>query len=111
MQQNIQFSNKLSVRELAWGNKRDDRYNQVSLILLTDVLYNQSSHDVLLDTLDWLLDNEDCKALLAYKERNPDEREFFIKVEARGWQCERVLNQEHLVCEIYWIQKSPTYIH
>lgn len=97
---------RIDVKELSWGPEKDDQYQDVDLVLLTDVLYNQSSHDVLLDTLDWLLDNKNCKALLAYKERNPDEREFFTKVEKRGWKCTQVEGVDHLVCEVYWISKS-----
>jgi predicted nicotinamide N-methyase len=110
MQQNVDLmkkgSTEMIVAELAWGPKKQERYNQVDLVLLTDVLYNQSSHDLLLDTLDWLLDNKDCKALLTYKERNPDEREFFTKVNSKGWKCNRVEGDDHLVCEVYWIEKK-----
>lgn len=109
MQQNVDLmktkSTEMIVAELSWGPEKQERYKDVKLVLLADVLYNQSSHDLLLDTLDWLLDNKSCKALLAYKERNPDEREFFTKVNAKGWKCNRVKNYDHLVCEIYWIEK------
>lgn len=111
MQQNVDLmENKkvveMVVKELSWGPNRLEEYKHVNLVLLTDVLYNQSSHDLLLDTLDWILDNDHCKALLTYKERNPDEREFFTKVEKRGWQCTRVENCSELVCEVYWIEKN-----
>lgn len=109
MEQNVSLLKnsevQIYVKELPWGPEKDDQYQDVDLVLLTDVLYNQSSHDVLLETLDWVLENENCKALLAYKERNPDEREFFTKVEQRGWQCNRVDNVNHLICEVYWISK------
>lgn len=108
MQQNVDLmeSKKLDmvVRELSWGPEKQLEYKSVNLVLLTDVLYNQSSHDLLLETLDWLLDNEDAKALLTYKERNPDEREFFTKVEKRGWKCDLVPS-DNLICEVYWIGK------
>ncbi|CAO3674532.1 unnamed protein product [Rhizopus stolonifer] len=106
MQQNVDLMKTkeiMRVRELSWGNQRQDEYEDVDLILLTDVLYNQSSHDLLLDTLDWLLDNQDAKALLSYKERNPDEREFFEKVTARGWSLERIPTDT--MFETYWIFK------
>ncbi|KAL9547483.1 hypothetical protein MBANPS3_006149 [Mucor bainieri] len=112
MQQNVdlmaphQTKVEMLVKELSWGPEKQDEYSHVDLVLLTDVLYNQGSHDVLLDTLDWLLDNDSCKALLTYKERNPDERVFFDKVAQRGWNCQRVENYPHLVCEVYWITKN-----
>lgn len=111
MQQNVDLmKNKkveMVVKELSWGPVKQEEYSDVNLVLLTDVLYNQGSHDVLLETLDWILDNQDAKALLTYKERNPDEREFFTKVEKRGWKCDRIIadNCPDLVCEVYCIQK------
>ncbi|KAI7901955.1 putative methyltransferase-domain-containing protein [Cokeromyces recurvatus] len=97
---------KIFIHELAWGSEKQDIYGDVNLLLLTDVLYNQSSHDLLIATLDWMLDNPECKALLSYKERNPDERVFFTKIKEKGWKCERVDNYDHLICEIYWIYKT-----
>lgn len=117
MQQNVDLmknTNKVEmfVRELSWGPGKLSKYNDVDLVLLTDVLYNQGSHDVLLDTLDWLLDNAGCRALLSYKERNPDEREFFEKVTTqRNWNCQKVEGYGHLVCEVYWITKQSTIKH
>lgn len=111
MQQNVDLmeskKSDMVVKELSWGPEKQVEYKDVNLVLLTDVLYNQSSHDLLLETLDWLLDNQDAKALLTYKERNPDEREFFTKVEKRGWKCDRVItdNCDDLICEVYWIAK------
>ncbi|OAD04309.1 hypothetical protein MUCCIDRAFT_79426 [Mucor lusitanicus CBS 277.49] len=109
MQQNVDLMSdtkvEMLVKELSWGPEKQDQYSDVDLVLLTDVLYNQGSHDVLLDTLDWLLDNDNCRALLTYKERNPDEREFFEKVALRKWKCQRVQSYSHLVCEVYWISK------
>jgi predicted nicotinamide N-methyase len=111
MQQNVDLMKNESkvemiVKELSWGPDKQQEYRDVNLVLLTDVLYNQSSHDLLLDTLDWILDNENSKALLTYKERNPDEREFFTKVTNRGLKCNRVIEKcDDLVCEVYWIEK------
>lgn len=111
MQQNVDLMNtntvEMIVKELSWGPKKSQEYSDVNLVLLTDVLYNQGSHDVLLETLDWILDNDNAKALLTYKERNPDEREFFTKVEKRGWQCQRIIEDscDDLICEVYYIQK------
>ncbi|CAO3609238.1 unnamed protein product [Mucor hiemalis] len=110
MQQNVNLMQNeskvdMAVKELSWGPEKLENYADVDLVLLTDVLYNQSSHDLLLDTLDWILDNKGCRALLTYKERNPDEREFFTKVKNRGWKCTRVEGCDELVCEVYWIEK------
>ncbi|KAI8878639.1 hypothetical protein K501DRAFT_195375 [Backusella circina FSU 941] len=96
---------KIIVNELAWGPDADPLYDNVDLVLLTDVLYNQSSHDVLLDTLNWLL-KPATKALLAYKERNPDERVFFTKVKERGFECKPVNNDQNVLWEFYWIEKA-----
>jgi SAM-dependent methyltransferase len=98
---------EMIVEELAWGPDADPRYNHVDLVLLTDVLYNQSSHDVLLDTLSWLL-KPGTKALLAYKERNPDERAFFTKVKERGFECNFVNNDHNALWEFYWIEKQSS---
>ncbi|KAK4518445.1 uncharacterized protein ATC70_008663 [Mucor velutinosus] len=110
MQQNVDLMShtkvEVLVKELSWGPEKQNQYSDVDLVLLTDVLYNQGSHDLLLATLDWLLDNDNCRALLTYKERNPDEREFFEKVSQREWKCQRVENYPHLVCEVYWITKN-----
>lgn len=111
MQQNVDLMKNESkvdmiVKELSWGPEKQQKYIDVNLVLITDVLYNQSSHDLLLDTLDWILDNEGAQALLTYKERNPDEREFFTKAATRGLKCDRVVdNCDGLVCEVYWIKK------
>ncbi|KAI8067591.1 putative methyltransferase-domain-containing protein, partial [Gongronella butleri] len=87
-----------------WDDEDATRYD---LILLADVLYNQGSHDILLDTLNWLLAGPDAKVLLAYKERNPDERSFFTKVGARHWKCTRIEEQDDpSVFEFYWISKK-----
>ncbi|KAI8997333.1 putative methyltransferase-domain-containing protein [Pilobolus umbonatus] len=109
MQQNVDINHaeNIEVAELSWGShSADDRYKTVNLVLLTDVLYNQGSHDVLLDTLEWLLENENSKALLSYKERNPAERDFFMKIKSRGFMYEQVMGTEHLICEVYWITKE-----
>lgn len=110
MQQNVDLmenNNSVFVKELSWGSERQEEYKHVNLILLTDVLYNQSSHDLLLDTLDWLLENENSRALLSYKERNPDEREFFEKVKTRGWSIEKTKGIiDNPMFEIYWLFKK-----
>ncbi|KAI9014380.1 hypothetical protein CLU79DRAFT_721790 [Phycomyces nitens] len=98
---------EMVVKPLEWGPlPKEPSWLEmpVDVVLLTDVLYNQGSHDVLLDTLDWLV-QEQTKILLAYKERNPDERIFFEKLKQRNYQAVQV-EEEDLVCEIYWIQKS-----
>ncbi|KAI8391323.1 putative methyltransferase-domain-containing protein [Radiomyces spectabilis] len=93
------------VEALEWGDKKATPWmGPVDLILLTDVLYNQGSHDVLLDTVDRLM-RGNTKTLLAYKERNPDERVFFTKIKERGWRCVRD-EDTAFSCEIYWIEPA-----
>ncbi|CAO3665364.1 unnamed protein product [Rhizopus microsporus] len=107
MQQNVDLMKTkdiVSVRELPWGGVRQEEYKDADLVLLTDVLYNQSSHDVLLDTLDWLLDNKNSRALLSYKERSPEERVFFEKVKQRQWVIERIMPADSIF-EFYWLYK------
>ncbi|KAF7724485.1 hypothetical protein EC973_000935 [Apophysomyces ossiformis] len=105
MEQNAQLQNDpcIHVKTLEWG-PGTPWLPSVDIVLLTDVLYNQSSHDDLLLTLDWLMGKE-TRVLLAYKERHSDEREFFRKVEQRQWSCVQVQAPD-LICEIYWIQKA-----
>jgi predicted nicotinamide N-methyase len=126
MQQNIDLvgstTTDLQAKVLSWGPKdsihggnKDDTVwagdeQLVDLILLTDVLYNQGSHDLLLETLEWLMKSRNCKVLLAYKERNTDERVFFSKIKDRHWQCvEAAPTGDHpdskYPFEMYWIQK------
>ncbi|ORY96600.1 putative methyltransferase-domain-containing protein [Syncephalastrum racemosum] len=80
----------------------------VDLVILTDVLYNQGSHDALLDTLDWLaLHNPDLHVLLAYKERHSDERVFFDeKLVAHHWLVRRDDAYDTPIFEIYWLSKK-----
>ncbi|CAO3592218.1 unnamed protein product [Absidia cylindrospora] len=104
----------IQAKVLSWGPKTDGDdvwegdENEVDLVLLTDVLYNQGSHDLLLQTLDWLVVNPKCRVLLGYKERNPDERVFFTKLLERQWQCvlADTSDYEERPFEIYWIQKK-----
>ncbi|KAI8342570.1 putative methyltransferase-domain-containing protein [Chlamydoabsidia padenii] len=119
MQQNLDMmittSTDIQAKVLSWGPKAsigDDEdttwagdEHMVDLVLLTDVLYNQGSHDLLLQTLDWLMVNPTCRVLLAYKERNPDERGFFIKVKERQWHCDLVEDHQEYPFEMYWIYK------
>lgn len=80
----------------------------VDLVLLTDVLYNQGSHDALLDTLDWLASrNPGLHVLLAYKERHSDERVFFDeKLVAHHWSVRRDNTYDTPIFEIYWLSKE-----
>ncbi|CAO3609819.1 unnamed protein product [Cunninghamella blakesleeana] len=132
---NINFNNKdnagltIEAKVLSWGppshtniNNQDDNNDdnddqnniwqhdnkKIDLILLTDVLYNHSSHDILLETLTWLIEkNPKTKILLGYKERNPDERSFFTKVNQHPFlHCIKYENQPLSPFEVYWILKK-----
>lgn len=93
----------LRVQALEWGKQQQQPGSvipHVDLAILTDVLYNQSSHDVLIDTLSQLFArNPDMLVLLTYKQRHPDERIFFSKIQE--WQSEKI-QLEH--CELYFIK-------
>lgn len=96
----------VSVMPLEWGDQRVSSIPTVDLIILADVLYNQSSHDALLITLNQLAEqNPTMDILLAYKPRSSDEQIFFHKLAQLGWQCCAVNGPRQLLCEIYWISK------
>ncbi|KAI9276934.1 putative methyltransferase-domain-containing protein [Phascolomyces articulosus] len=105
------------VKELEWGKplpldpndkkrKRDAFDGTIDLVLLTDVLYNPSFHDALIDTLKQLMEiNPKMKILLGYKPRDQgEERTFFDKIKKNlGWQWEMKLLPP---AEIYWITST-----
>ncbi|OZJ04367.1 hypothetical protein BZG36_03203 [Bifiguratus adelaidae] len=65
--------------ELDWNNPAGASASlpsKVDYILLSDVLYNSGSHDILLDTLDHL-SNRGTRVLLAYKERHEEEQKGY----------------------------------
>ena len=112
------------VRELEWGKplilpdrqkKKKHKSEQefdgfVDMVLLTDVLYNPSFHDALIDTLQQLMNiNPKMKILLGYKPRGErEERTFFDKIKTNlGWQWEMTLLPP---AEIYWITSPPNAI-
>ncbi|ORX55749.1 hypothetical protein DM01DRAFT_1335140, partial [Hesseltinella vesiculosa] len=117
---------KIHTKVLSWGPLRDDGaddeqestaadWQQITavrpfdLVLLADVLYNQTSHDILLDTLEWLSVDSTTKVILAYKQRNPDERVFFDKARARQFECSLLpFGPSPSVYEIYSLTKKQT---
>ena len=110
---------KIIVKELEWGKplilsdqqKKKKRKTEqfdgfVDMVLLTDVLYNPSFHDALIDTLQQLMNiNPKMKILLGYKPRGEEEeRTFFDKIKKNlGWEWEMTLFPP---AEIYWITSS-----
>ncbi|KAI7851021.1 putative methyltransferase-domain-containing protein [Circinella umbellata] len=110
---------KIIVKELEWGKplilsdqqKKKKRKTEqfdgfVDMVLLTDVLYNPSFHDALIDTLQQLMNiNPKMKILLGYKPRGEEEeRTFFDKIKTNlGWEWEMTLFPP---AEIYWITSS-----
>ncbi|CAO3625470.1 unnamed protein product [Cunninghamella echinulata] len=81
---------------------------KIDMVLLTDVLYNHGSHDILLETLTWLIEmNPKARVLLGYKERNSDERPFFTKINQHPLlYCIKNEYQPSPPFEIYWILKK-----
>lgn len=94
----------IEVKELDWSQCaaiRSSLPDKIDVILLSDVLYNQEKHDVLLEALDSLAD-ENTQVLLAAKERHVDERVFWSKIQGK-WDS-RLLYQV-LTCQIYELRK------
>lgn len=94
----------IEVRELDWSqcaSVRTSLPDKIDVILLSDVLYNQDTHDILLETLDMLAD-ENTQVLLAAKERHVDERVFWKKIQGK-WET-RLLYQV-LSCQVFELYK------
>lgn len=94
----------IEVKELDWSQCaaiRSSLPDKIDVILLSDVLYNQEKHDVLLEALDSLAD-QNTQVLLAAKERHVDERVFWSKIQGK-WDS-RLLYQL-LTCQIYELRK------
>lgn len=103
--QSLDKKKVLHVQALEWGehHEADGSIPAVDLAILTDVLYNQSSHDILIDTLSQLFArNPDMLILLTYKQRHADERAFFSKI--KHWRSEKI-QLEH--CQLYFIKRGP----
>lgn len=98
---------KVVVEALEWGKDQQVMDNDnLDLVIISDLLYNQSSHDLLIDTLQRLMDRHPgLQTLLIYKPRYPnEERVFFDKIQKLGWRC--VLDTTTVdcsPCEVYWI--------
>ncbi|KAI8351267.1 putative methyltransferase-domain-containing protein [Mortierella sp. GBAus27b] len=83
MQQNVDANqhllpnNNMKVDVLDWAEK-DRQVDPVEILLLADVVYNDLSHEMLLQTmLDY--SNEKTKILLGYKFRHEAEQKFFVR--------------------------------
>jgi predicted nicotinamide N-methyase len=97
-------SASIEIQELDWNEcatVRSSLPERIDTILLSDVLYNQEKHDVLLEALD-LLATPNTQVLLAAKERHVDERVFWEKI--RGKWTAKLLYRV-LSSEIYELQK------
>ncbi|KAI7884384.1 hypothetical protein K492DRAFT_173990 [Lichtheimia hyalospora FSU 10163] len=98
---------KVLVEALEWGKDQQVMENEhLDLVIISDLLYNQSSHDVLIDTLRRLMDRHPgLQTLLIYKPRYPnEERAFFDKIQKLGWRCTMdTTTVDCSPCEVYWI--------
>ncbi|KAL1924513.1 uncharacterized protein VTP21DRAFT_4167 [Calcarisporiella thermophila] len=104
-----QNSLKADVVELDWGQLNDEvvgRVGGVDVILLADVLYNESSHGILLDTLCWFSRhiNPRIKIVLAYKFRHESELNFFDMLKPHF--SRKKLRQEMDIC-VYLLEPIP----
>ncbi|CAM0141065.1 unnamed protein product [Umbelopsis sp. WA50703] len=94
----------IEVQELDWykcASIRSQFPEKVDIILLSDVLYNQDTHDGLLDALDSLADQH-TQVLLAAKERHQDERVFWQKIQGK-WDSK--LLYQLLYCQVFELRK------
>ncbi|KAF9941605.1 hypothetical protein BGZ65_002375 [Modicella reniformis] len=83
MQQNVDANqalfpnNNIKIGVLDWAEK-DRKVDPVEVLLLADVVYNELSHEILLQTiLDY--SDEETKILLGYKFRHEAEEKFFVR--------------------------------
>lgn len=89
----------IQIRVLDWGPVDQTRWHETDgdstdrarlTILATDVLYNTSSHEALLETLCGLLQDECDRAFIAYKPRTDGDGDFFEMAKRAGLRVERV---------------------
>ncbi|KAJ6493670.1 nicotinamide N-methyltransferase [Mycena vitilis] len=96
---------RASVTGYIWGNPVQPLLDAVPspadgfhLIILSDLVFNHSQHDALLQTCArCLAGTEDASLLVFYTHHRPHlahrDMEFFSKAQAEGWTCEEIVTQ------------------
>lgn len=101
----------LKTIEFDWNDHSDSRHEifkciknkQASLVIAADVLYNTSSHDILLSTMkSFKRLNENIQFLIAYKFRTIGEEIFFTKSLNIGFKCKTIYHKFDVI--IYHFQ-------
>ncbi|KAF7309709.1 LIM-domain-containing protein [Mycena indigotica] len=84
-----------------WGRKADLLMARApggfQVVILSDLVFNHSQHDALLDTCEvCLAKNPEARVLVFYTHHRPHlahrDLDFFVKARDRGWQTEEVVN-------------------
>ncbi|KAG0308072.1 hypothetical protein BGZ97_000179 [Linnemannia gamsii] len=108
MQQNVDANkallpkNNMQVGFLDWAEK-DRQVEPVEILLLADVVYNDLSHEFLLQTvLDY--SDEQTKVLLGYKFRHEAEQQFFERAKAH-FEIELVHEQDTM--QLFVLTRKP----
>lgn len=95
-----------SVRPLLSHLENDAKSNKFDLIIMSDLIFNHSQHDALLNTCQDALEistesidvGSTCPCLLVfYTHHRPHlahrDMEFFDKARRRGWACQEILTE------------------
>ncbi|KAK0240516.1 nicotinamide N-methyltransferase [Armillaria nabsnona] len=98
----------VSVQGFIWGTSVQPLLSSLSntngfnLIILSDLIFNHSQHDALLNTCEQVLLSHGPQitpsVLVFYTHHRPHlanrDMEFFTKAQSRGWHCEEILTQK-----------------
>jgi len=81
------FCGEVSAQPLSWGEPLAGAGLEAGcdLVLGAEIIYDARLFPVLLATLEGLLQRPGSKALIAYKERGVEERDFFASLRASGY--------------------------
>ncbi|SJL04465.1 related to Putative nicotinamide N-methyltransferase [Armillaria ostoyae] len=99
---------RVSVQGFIWGTSVQPLLSSLSntngfnLIILSDLIFNHSQHDALLNTCEQVLLPHEPQStpsvLVFYTHHRPHlanrDMEFFTKAQSRGWHCEEILTQK-----------------
>ncbi|KAF8919489.1 putative methyltransferase-domain-containing protein [Mucidula mucida] len=99
-----QCTDNVSIQGYLWGQSvqplldvlpGSSRFN---LIILSDLIFNHSQHDALLNTCERSIDtSQNARVLVFYSHHRPHlahkDMEFFSKARDRGWTCEEIVTK------------------
>ncbi|KAJ7834095.1 putative methyltransferase-domain-containing protein [Mycena leptocephala] len=98
----VALRDRVSVKGYVWGNPVEPLLEDVAdgfhLIIMSDLVFNHSQHDALLETCGrCLAPTEDARVLVFYTHHRPHlahrDIEFFAKARVKGWTCEQVVTR------------------